>query len=437
MFGFFGGNKKKNTFEAKNQATLDDRKTSPFERQAMDKQILDSIKEKRGLQSLTSKDIQRDYDAAKKSLEKALVRYGRGAQTTPGGAFGDSTRDFTPSDFDKEGELMFFTAKPPTFSQLAGDIGRAMPSFSVAGGLGSLIETIGNQFNLKDGLKKLLNIKNEEQQTPLAALENALTQRQRELFGSMNPTINPVTAPVFPIVREGLESIMPAEAQDVIDFSNFVAQDPTGMEEIEGDVNVGTTDPTGMATPEGTIYDPTLVGGRPLFPNTPPPGTEVSETDYEGERGLLPNTPPPGLESSLNMMPIGETTSNSNPGFAGPGYLNFSDPGLNVNQEDDFLERRNFLGGNREPNKPYFDQEGALVFAPDQVDRLGYYGPGFAYGGDVNRAVMNGQNGMSASDKIDNRIMKNLEFQNKYNMGGRAMSTYDKLRSIANSIAEG
>ena len=77
MFGFFGGNKKKNTFEAKNQATLDDRKTSPFERQAMDKQILDSIKEKRGLQSLTSKDIQRDYDAAKRSLEKALVRYGR------------------------------------------------------------------------------------------------------------------------------------------------------------------------------------------------------------------------------------------------------------------------------------------------------------------------------------------------------------------------
>ena len=50
---------------------------------------------------------------------------------------------------------------------------------------------------------------------------------------------------------------------------------------------------------------------------------------------------------------------------------------------------------------------------------------------------MNGQNGMSASDKIDSRIMRNLEFQNKYNMGGRAMSTYDKLRSIANSIAEG
>ena len=202
MFGLFGGNKNKKAFEAQNKATLEDRKSSPFERQAMDKQILDSIKEKRGLQSLTSKDIQRDYDAAKKSLEKALVRYGRGAQTTPGGAFGDSTRDFTPSDFDKEGELMFFTAKPPTFSQLAGDIGRAMPSFSVAGGLGTLIESISNQFNLKDNLKKLLAIKNEEQQAPLVALQNALTQRQKELFGSMNPSINPVTAPVVPIVRE-------------------------------------------------------------------------------------------------------------------------------------------------------------------------------------------------------------------------------------------
>ena len=433
MFGFFGGNKKKKAFEAKNQATLDDRKTSPFERQAMDKQILDSIKQKRGLETLTTKDIKRDYDNAKKSLEKALVRYGRGAQITPGGAFGDNTRDFTPSDFDKEGDLMFFTARPPTLSQLAGDIGRAMPSFSIAGGLGSLIESIGNKFNLKDGLKKLLNIKNEEQQTPLVALENALTQRQKELFGSMNPTINPVTAPVFPIVKEGLESIMPTEAQDVIDFSNFVAQDPTGMAEIEGDVNVGTTDPTGMATPEGTIYDPTLIGGRPLFPNTPPPGTEVSETDYEGRQGVLPNTPPPGFEPSLNSTSVLEDTPAT--------YYDSSPISTLLLNSGQNVPQGAFPGGfklkNQEPNKPYFDQEGALVFAPDQVDRLGYYGPGFAYGGDVNRAVMNGQNGMSASDKIDNRIMRNLEFQNKYNMGGRAMSTYDKLRSIANSIAEG
>ena len=68
---------------------------------------------------------------------------------------------------------------------------------------------------------------------------------------------------------------------------------------------------------------------------------------------------------------------------------------------------------------------------------------GLAYGGDVNRSVMNGQNGLSASDNIDQRIMKNLEFEQKspgmmgYNAGGQAMSTYDKLKMIANSIAEG
>tara|TARA_R100001460_G_scaffold15874_5_gene34903 strand:+ start:1527 stop:2831 length:1305 start_codon:yes stop_codon:yes gene_type:complete len=434
MFGLFGGNKNKKAFEAKNQATLDERKTNPFERQAMDKQILDSIKNRRGIDTLTSKDIQRDYGDAKKSLEKALVRYGRGARSDmPTGAFGDSTRDFTPSDFDKEGDLMFFTANPPTLPELFGDMGRAMPNFGIGAGVMSLIDNIGKKFNLNDSFKKLLNIKNEEQQTPLESLQNALTQREKELFGSMNPSMNPVTAPVVPIAKEGLESIMPTKAQDVIDFSNFVAQDPTGMAEVESDVNRGATDPTGMGMSEGTLYDPTRIGGMQLFPNTPPPGTEVSETDYEGRQGVLPNTPPPGFEPSLNSTSVFEDT---------PATYYDSSPistlALNSGQN---APQGAFPGGfklkNQEPNKPYFDQEGALVFAPDQVDRLGYYGPGFAYGGDVNRAVMNGQNGMSASDEIDNRIMKNLEFQNKYNMGGRAMSTYDKLKMIANSIAEG
>ena len=172
MFGLFGGNKNKKAFEAQNRATLADRKSSPFERQAMDKQILDSIKTKRGLETITAKDIKRDYDTAKKNLENVLVRYGRGAQTSPQGAFGDGTRDFTPSDFDKEGNLMFFTAKPPTLSQLAGDIGRAMPNFGVGAGIMSLINNIGSKFNLNDSFKKLLNIKNEEQQAPLGALQN-------------------------------------------------------------------------------------------------------------------------------------------------------------------------------------------------------------------------------------------------------------------------
>ena len=113
------------------------------------------------------------------------------------------------------------------------------------------------------------------------------------------------------------------------------------------------------------------------------------------------------------------------------------------------------MGPDKIDIRPFYDQEGALVFSPEQMgmfqaNQPGGFGgnnnqflnrrdelAGLAYGGDVNRSVMNGQNGMSASDKIDNRIMKNLEFQNKFNMGGRTMSTYDKLRSIADSIAEG
>ena len=415
MFGLFGGNKNKKAFEAQNRATLADRKSSPFERQAMDKQILDSIKTKRGLETITAKDIKRDYDTAKKNLENVLVRYGRGAQTSPQGAFGDGTRDFTPSDFDKEGNLMFFTAKPPTLSQLAGDIGRAMPNFGVGAGIMSLINNIGSKFNLNDSFKKLLNIKNEEQQAPLGALQNLLTQRQKELFGSMNPSMNPITAPVIPIVREGLESIMP---QAVIeDFSNFESTDPTGMGATEGDMNMGATDPTGMGVPEGTIYDPTIIGGRPLFPNTPPPGTEVSQTDYN--EGMQMDRPDIFNEEELNPMLIGETETNSNPGFMNSlntpaTYYDSSPFGVVQLNDGQNTPQGAFPGG---------------FFPLMTVNR--------AYGGDVNRSVMNGQNGMSASDKIDDRIMKNLEFQNKYNMGGQAMSTYDKLKMIANSIAEG
>jgi hypothetical protein len=436
MFGLFGGNKNKKAFEAQNRATLADRKSSPFERQAMDKQILDSIKTKRGLETITAKDIKRDYDTAKKNLENVLVQYGRGAQTSPQGAFGDGTRDFTPSDFDKEGNLRFFTAKPPTLSELAGDIGRAMPNFGVGAGIMSLINNIGSKFNLNDSFKKLLNIKNEEQQAPLGALQNLLTQRQKELFGSMNPSMNPITAPVIPIVKEGLESIMPRAI--IEDFSNFESTDPTGMGATEGDMNMGATDPTGMGVPEGTIYDPTIIGGRPLFPNTPPPGTEVSETDYK--EGMQMDRPDIFNEEELNpgfpVLKIPEDLGNSN---VGPMDFNqyynraaFADTPATYYDSDPI----SVVGLNDGQDSPQGAFPGGFKIGSQFVNRRNALA-GLAYGGDINRSVMNGQNGMSASDKIDNRIMKNLEFQNKYNMGGRAMSTYDKLKSIANSIAEG
>ena len=46
---------------------------------------------------------------------------------------------------------------------------------------------------------------------------------------------------------------------------------------------------------------------------------------------------------------------------------------------------------------------------------------------------------LSASDNIDDRIMKNLQFEKMspgmmgYNQGGRVMSTYDKLKAIADN----
>ena len=46
---------------------------------------------------------------------------------------------------------------------------------------------------------------------------------------------------------------------------------------------------------------------------------------------------------------------------------------------------------------------------------------------------------VTASDNIDNRIMQNLQFEQMapgmmgYNQGGKVMSTYDKLKAIADN----
>ena len=126
---FFGGksDKKTNrqTFQEKNQATFDDRMQNPFERQAIDKQITNAIKDKRGIGTLSARDIDRDYGTAKANLEKVLTDYGRGAKTSYGGQFGDGTRDFTPTDFDSQGNLRFFSANQPTPRQAMGDIQRS------------------------------------------------------------------------------------------------------------------------------------------------------------------------------------------------------------------------------------------------------------------------------------------------------------------------
>lgn len=88
------------------------------------------------------------------------------------------------------------------------------------------------------------------------------------------------------------------------------------------------------------------------------------------------------------------------------------------------------IGG--DPNVPYGYEENILdVLAEDNMANGGYM-----------KSFPN-QNlnieSLSASDNIDNRIMKNLQFEKMspgmmgYNTGGRVMSTYDKLKAIADN----
>ena len=88
------------------------------------------------------------------------------------------------------------------------------------------------------------------------------------------------------------------------------------------------------------------------------------------------------------------------------------------------------IGGN--PNVPYGYEENILdVLAEDNMANGGYM-----------KSFPN-QNlnieSLSASDNIDDRIMKNLQFEKMspgmmgYNQGGKVMSTYDKLKAIADN----
>jgi len=426
---FFGGNNDKKTNrqtqQQKNQAAFDDRMQSPFERQALDKQVIDAIKAKRGIQSLTTDDINRDYGRAKANLEKVLVDYGRGAKTSGGGQFGDGTRDFTPTDFDSQGNLRFFSANQPTFRQALGDVGRsgfipaalsvmggplsagayaANKAIGNAGGLGSLFSRLGESLGLSQLQNKLLNIKTNEQMPDQQSLQEIVypSDYAGMYQGESLPTQGEI----------GIEDMSALE-----DFSNFnqvppgyqfQERDTTGMGSAENP-RTDATDPTGMGGAEGTLYDPTTIGGMKLFPNTPPPGTEVSQTDYSGER-----TSPFSTQTGQRQNIFEENN---------PGDLNV------------YSQRVNEIGN------PYMDSDGAMVFNPAQYP-LGNVAGGFAYGGDINRATMNSQS-LSASDNIDDRIMKNLQFEQKapgmmgYNQGGQAMSTYEKLKMINDSVAQG
>ena len=425
---FFGGNNDKKTNrqtqKEKNQAAFDDRMQSPMERKALDKQVIDAIKAKRGIRSLTTDDINRDYGRAKANLEKVLVDYGRGAKTSMGGRqFGDGTRDFTPSDFDSQGNLRFFSANSPTFGQMLGDVGRsgfipaalavmggplsagayaANKAIGNAGGLGSLFSTLGESLGLSQLQNKLLNIKTSEQMSDQDSLQEIVNPPSGVYQGESLPPQGQVT----------VEDMSPLE-----EFSNFnqvppgyqfQERDTTGMGSAENP-RTDATDPTGMGGAEGTLYDPTTIGGMRLFPETDPTGMgnvndRVSQTDYSGQR-----TRPFSTQTSQNIF------EENNPGD------------LNVYSQTMDNARNDQRGFNQ------------LVYPELYQDSLLR---GFAYGGDINRATMNSQS-LSASDNIDDRIMKNLQFEQKapgmmgYNQGGQAMSTYEKLKMINDSVAQG
>ena len=80
--------------------------------------------------SYTSQDLLRDKTATE-------MKYGREARLNPL-APDDSGRTITPSMLDSRGNIMAFTAAPPTFRQLLGDAGRAFTggtAFTRAAGL--------------------------------------------------------------------------------------------------------------------------------------------------------------------------------------------------------------------------------------------------------------------------------------------------------------
>ena len=413
---FFGGNNDKKTNrqtqQEKNQAAFDDRMQSPMERQALDKQVIDAIKAKRGIQSLTTDDINRDYGTAKANLEKVLTDYGRGAKTSGGGQFGDGTRDFTPTDFDSQGNLRFFSANKPTFRQMLGDVGRSgfIPAalavmggplttagyfgnqaINNAGGLGSLFSKIGESLGLDKLQQSLLGIKGNEQLSNEDSLKETIYPDN--YAGAYQGESLPPQGTI------GIEDMSALE-----DFSNFnqvppgyqfQERDTTGMGSAENPRS-DATDPTGMGGAEGTLYDPTTIGGMSLFPETDPTSMgnvndRVSQTDYSGQR-----TSPFSTQTGQRQNIFEENN---------PGDLNVYSQRVNQGGQSfgSGLKGTNVAGG-------------------------------FAYGGDINRATMNSQS-LSASDNIDDRIMKNLQMG--YNQGGRAMSTYEKLKMINDSVAQG
>ena len=87
---------------------------------------------KRQFEKATGRDTPSSYADIGREIGELGSKYRRPVQINPSlGAFSDdSGRMYTPSDFDARGNMMAFTATPPTLGQMFGDMGRAVTGYN-------------------------------------------------------------------------------------------------------------------------------------------------------------------------------------------------------------------------------------------------------------------------------------------------------------------
>ena len=162
---------------------------------------------------------------------------------------------------------------------------------------------------------------------------------------------------------------------------------------------------------DNLLVDLGIVGDQPLSSVT----EEVSETDYDAMKDFPKVTSYPYSTSEG----FGEITADDTPGDF--DLIDYARPTFGLEGTEGFSENIS--------NMPKLGQE--IKTFPQFNANAGYM-----------RSFPN-QNlnteSLSASDNIDDRIMKNLQFEKMspgmmgYNTGGRVMSTYDKLKAIADN----
>ena len=162
---------------------------------------------------------------------------------------------------------------------------------------------------------------------------------------------------------------------------------------------------------DNLLVDLGIVGDQPLSSVT----EEVSETDYDAMKDFPKVTSYPYSTSEG----FGEITADDTPGDF--DLIDYARPTFGLEGTEGFSENISAMPklGQEIKTFPQFNANGGYMRSfPNQ---------------NLNTESL------SASDNIDDRIMKNLQFEKMspgmmgYNTGGRVMSTYDKLKAIADN----